>query len=48
MYKDFPHRKDRVKTVHNVQEATPVKYMGRIYVALDDRQEKYHSNMIEV
>jgi hypothetical protein len=38
LYKDCPHRKDRVKTVHNIQEATIVKYMGRIYVALDDQQ----------
>jgi hypothetical protein len=48
MYKDCPHRKDRVKTMHNVQEATTVKDMGRIYAALDDRQEEYQSNMIEV
>jgi hypothetical protein len=33
MYKDFPHRKDRVKTVNNIQEATTVEDMGRIYAA---------------
>jgi hypothetical protein len=44
----FPSQKDRVKTMHNVQEATTVEYMGIIYAALDDRQEKYQSNMIEV
>jgi len=48
MYKDFPHRKDRVKTVKNIQEATAVEDMGRIYVALEDRQVEYQSNMIEV
>jgi hypothetical protein len=36
LYKDFPHIKDRVKTVHNIQEATTVKDMGRIYVDLND------------
>jgi hypothetical protein len=34
--------------VHNIQEDTTVEYMGRIYVALDDRQEGYQSNMIKV
>jgi hypothetical protein len=49
MYKDFPHRKDGVKTVQNIQEATIVGDMGRIYAALNDRQVEYHrSNMIEV
>jgi hypothetical protein len=38
MYKDFPHKKDRVNTMHNVQEATIVKYIGRIYAYLDDQQ----------
>jgi hypothetical protein len=48
LYKDFPHRKDRVKTVHNVQEDTTVEDMGIIYAALDDRQAEYKYNMIEV
>jgi hypothetical protein len=48
LYKDFPHRKDRVKTMHNIQEATTVEDMGRIYAALDDRQVDYQSNMIKV
>jgi predicted aspartyl protease len=34
--------------MHNIQEATIVEDMGRIYAALDDRQEEYQSNMIEV
>jgi hypothetical protein len=48
LYKDFPHRKDRVNTMHTIQEATTVKDMGRIYATLNDRQAKYQSNMIEV
>jgi hypothetical protein len=45
---DFPHINDIVKTMHNIQEATIVEYMGIIYASLDERQEKYQSNMIEV
>jgi hypothetical protein len=41
MYKDLPHRKDGVKTMHNIQEATTVEDMGRIYVASGDRQVEY-------
>jgi hypothetical protein len=37
-----------VKTMHNIQEATTVEDMGRIYAALEDRQAEYQSNMIEV
>jgi hypothetical protein len=52
LYKDFPHRGDKTKTMHNIQEASTVEYKGRsiprIYVALEDRQEEYQSNMIEV
>jgi hypothetical protein len=48
LYKDFPHRKDTVKMVHNIQEATIVGDMGRIYAALNDRQAEHQSNMIEV
>jgi hypothetical protein len=48
MYKNFPHKKDRVKTMHNIQEATTFKDMGRIYADLNDRQAEYQSNMIEV
>jgi hypothetical protein len=36
MYKEFPQRKDRVKTIDNIQEATTVEDMGRIYASLDD------------
>jgi hypothetical protein len=48
MYKDFPHRKYKANTVHNIQEATIVGDMERIYATLDDRQVEYQSNMIEV
>jgi hypothetical protein len=37
-----------VKTVRNIQEATTVEDMGRIYADLNDRQEKYMSNMIDL
>jgi hypothetical protein len=48
MYKDFPHKKYKVKNLHNIQEATTVEYMGRIYASLNDQQAEYQSNMIEV
>jgi hypothetical protein len=48
LYEDFPHRKNRVKTMHKIQEATTIKDMGRIYAALNDQQVEYQSNMIEV
>jgi hypothetical protein len=52
VYKDFPHRGDKMNTMHNIQEATILEYMGRcisrIYVSLEDRQVDYQSNMIEV
>jgi hypothetical protein len=38
MYKDFPHIKEKVKTMHNIQEATTVEDMGRIYASLEDQQ----------
>jgi TPP-dependent indolepyruvate ferredoxin oxidoreductase alpha subunit len=41
LYKDLPHRKDRVNIVHNVQEATTVEDIGRIYADLDDQQADY-------
>ena len=48
MYKEFPHKTGKVKTMQNIQEDTTVKDMGKIYVALDDRQAELQSNMIEV
>ena len=41
-----------MRVVHNVQQAEIVEDMGsripRIYASLDNKQEKYHSHMIEV
>jgi hypothetical protein len=43
-YRDCPHRKDKVRTIHNVQQAEIVEDMGsrmpRIYVALDNKQAR--------
>jgi hypothetical protein len=33
MHNDCPHRKDKAKTMHNIQEATTVGDMGRIYAS---------------
>jgi hypothetical protein len=45
MYKDFPHRGEKGRTVHNVQQDETVEDMGRnmprIYAALDNKQEEY-------
>jgi len=52
MYKDFPHKEERMRNIHNIQEANTFEDMGRsmprIYVALDKNQSKYQSHMIEV
>jgi hypothetical protein len=52
MYRDFPHRGERVKIVHNVQQVDTVEDMGRsmprIYAALDNKQAEFQSHMIEV
>jgi hypothetical protein len=45
MYKDCPHRKDKVKTAHNVQEDTTIEDMRRIYATLDDRQAESGKSM---
>jgi hypothetical protein len=37
-----------VNTMHNIQEATTVEDMERIYASLDDQKAEYQSNMIEV
>jgi hypothetical protein len=51
-YKDFPHRNDKVRAVHNVQQAKRVEEMGirmpRIYAALDNKKSEFQSHMIEV
>jgi hypothetical protein len=51
-YRDCPHRKDKARIVHNVQQAETVEDMGsimsRIYAALDNKQAEFQSHMIEV
>jgi hypothetical protein len=51
-YRDCPHRKDKARTVHDIQQAETVEDMGsrmlRIYAALDNKQAKFQSHMIEV
>jgi hypothetical protein len=52
MFRDCPHRGEKVRIVHNVQQDETMEDMGRnvprIYAALDNKQEKYQSHMIEV
>jgi hypothetical protein len=43
LYKDFPHKGEIMRIVHNIQEAETMEYMGgnmpHIYVALDKKKE---------
>jgi hypothetical protein len=52
LYKDCPHRGDKINTMHNIQEDTTIEDMGRcisrIYASLEYQQEDYQSNMIEM
>jgi hypothetical protein len=52
MFRDFPHRGEKVRIVHNVQQDETMEDMGRnvprIYAALENKQEEYQSHMIEV
>jgi hypothetical protein len=52
MYRDCPHRGEKVRIVHNVQQDDTVEDMGRnvprIYAALDNKQVEFQSHMIEV
>jgi hypothetical protein len=52
MYRYFPHRGEKVRIVHNVQQDDTVEDMGRnvprIYAALDNKQVEFQSHMIEV
>jgi hypothetical protein len=51
-YRDFPHRKDKVRTIHNVQQAETLEDMGsrmpRIYAAMENKQAEFQMHMIEV
>jgi hypothetical protein len=52
MYRVCPHRGEKVRTVHNVQQANTVGDMGRnvprIYASMDNKQFEFQSHMIEV
>jgi hypothetical protein len=52
MYRDCPHKSDKVRVLHNVQQKEIVEDMGRssprIYGALENKKEKFQSHMIEV
>jgi hypothetical protein len=52
MFRDSPHKGEKVRIVHNVQQDEKVKDMGinvpGIYVALDNKKGRYQSHMIEV
>ena len=45
MFRDCPHRGEKVRTVHNVQQSKTMEDMGknvsRIYTALDNKQVKF-------
>jgi hypothetical protein len=52
VFRDCPHRGEKVRIVHNVKQDEIVEDMGinvpRIYAALDNKQAEYQSHMIEV
>jgi hypothetical protein len=51
-YRDCPHKNDKVRAIHSVQQAETVEDMGsrvlRIYAALNKKQYEFQSHMIEV
>jgi hypothetical protein len=52
MFIDCPHRGEKGRTIHNVQQVETMEDVGRnvprIYASLDNKQEKYQSHVIEV
>jgi hypothetical protein len=52
MYRDCPHRGEKVRIVYNVQQVDTIEDMGRnvprIYATLDNKQDEFQSHMIEV
>jgi hypothetical protein len=52
LYRDFPHKGEIMRIVHNIQEAEIVENMGgsmpRIYASLGNKQVEYQSPVIEV
>jgi hypothetical protein len=51
-YRDCPHKNDKVRVVHNVQQVETMEDMGksvpRIYASLDNKKDEFQSHMIEV
>jgi hypothetical protein len=52
MFRNCPHKGEKVRIVHNVQQDETMEDIGRsvpkMYAALDNKQEEYQSHMIEV
>jgi hypothetical protein len=52
VYKNLPHKEEKIISLHNIQEANIVEDMcrniPRIYVAIEGRQAEHRSHMIEV
>jgi hypothetical protein len=52
MYRYCPHRGEKMRNFHNVQQDETVEDMGRnvprIYASLDNKQVEFQSHMIEV
>jgi hypothetical protein len=52
MYRDCPHRSEKLRIVHNVQQADAVEDMSinvpRIYAVIENKQDGFQSHMIEV
>jgi hypothetical protein len=52
MFRYFPHRGEKVRTVHNVQQDETMEDMGRnvprIYATLENKQAEYQSHMIDM
>jgi hypothetical protein len=50
-YRDCPHISDKVRAVHNVQQAETVEDMGRsvprIYAAMDNKKDEFQSHVFE-
>ena len=52
MYRDFPHRSEKVRSIHNVQQDKTMEdtciSVPKIYAALDNNKCEFQSHMIEV
>jgi hypothetical protein len=51
-YKNCPHKNNKARVFHNVQQDEKVEDMGsrmlRIYAALENKKAEYRSHMIEI